>query len=140
MRLPPIHTVAYTDDFRLFDEGDNSNDTWQSAANNDLVGLGSDVSGWVGFGDTSDFYAFNVDEAGKLTLTFDDDTEAAVKAKQLKLSCLDAKGKAVSLAALKNGSVDSSKALSVGTYYLGVTCANTQKYENNYIVNIGMLA
>ena len=41
---------------------------------------------------------------------------------------------------IKNGSVDSSKALSAGTYYLGVTCANTQKYETSYNVNIGMLA
>ena len=98
------------------------------------------MSGWVGFGDASDFHAFDVDEAGRLRLTFDEDTEAAVKAKQLKLSCLDAKGKAVSLATLKNGSVDSSKALSAGTYYLGVTCANTQKYETSYNVNIGMLA
>ncbi|MBQ7177887.1 MAG: hypothetical protein IJS08_10785, partial [Victivallales bacterium] len=131
-------TVAYTDDCRLFNDGDNGNDTWQAAAENDVLAIGDNASGWVGFDDASDYYAFQVDEAGKLSLTFDEATEAAVKAKQLKLSCLDAKGKAVSLAALKDGSVDSSKVLSEGTYYLGVTCANTQKYETNYNINLGM--
>ena len=73
-------------------------------------------------------------------LTFDDETKAAVKAKQVKLSCLDANGKAVSLAAFKNNSVDSSKALAAGTYYLGVTCANPQKFDTSYSVSLGMLA
>ena len=30
--------------------------------------------------------------------------------------------------------------LAAGEYYLGVTCANTQKYDTNYNVSIGMLA
>ena len=133
-------TVAYGDDVRYFDEGDNTNDTWKAAAENEVWSIGEEVSGWVGFGDAADFYAFEVDEAGKLSLTFDEDTEAALKAKQIKLSCLDAKGKTVALGALKNGSVDSSKALGAGMYYLGVACANTQKYDTNYNVSLGMLA
>ncbi|MBO4513096.1 MAG: hypothetical protein J5746_10030, partial [Victivallales bacterium] len=133
-------TVAYGDRYELFENCDNSNDTWKAAAQNGLLGIGDNATGWVGFGDASDFYAFQVDESGKLSLIFDEDTEAAVKAKQLKLSCLDAKGKTVSLAAFKNGSVDTSKALASGTYYLGVTCANVQKYDTSYSVNIGMLA
>ena len=133
-------TVAYANSYGQFTKADNSNDTWKAAAKNDAWAIDDIVSGWVGFGDANDFYAFQVDEAGKLSLTFDEDTEAALKAKQIKLSCLDAKGKAVSLAAFKNGSVDSSKALAAGTYYLGVTCANVQKYDTNYSVNLGMLA
>ena len=30
--------------------------------------------------------------------------------------------------------------LTTGTYYLGVTCANVQKYETNYNITLGMLA
>ncbi|MBO4511169.1 MAG: hypothetical protein J5746_00230 [Victivallales bacterium] len=133
-------TVTQGERFKVFDGADNSNDTWKAASENEALAIGDSANGWVGFGDTVDFHQFQVEEAGKLTLTFDEDTEAALKAKQIKLSCLDAKGKAVSLAAFKNGSVDSSKALGEGTYYLGVTCANAQKYDTSYSVNLGMLA
>ena len=133
-------TVVYGDRYELFENCDNSNDTWKAVASNDAAAIGDVLNGWVGFGDTADFYKFEVAEAGKLSLTFDEETEAAVKAKQLKLSCLDAKGKAVSLAAFKDGSVASSKALAAGEYYLGITCANVQKYDTSYNVSLGMLA
>ncbi|MBR6372449.1 MAG: hypothetical protein IKS20_04645, partial [Victivallales bacterium] len=133
-------TVAFGEDVRYFDEADNSNDTWKAAAENEERFICDNVYGWVGFGDATDFYAFYADEAGKLSLTFDEDTEAAIKAKKLKVSCLDAKGKTISLGALKDGSMDSSKALAEGTYYLGVACTNVQKYDSYYNVSIGMLA
>ncbi|MBO4512817.1 MAG: AIDA repeat-containing protein [Victivallales bacterium] len=133
-------TVVYGDRYELFENCDNSNDTWKAVASNDAAAIGDVLNGWVGFGDTADFYKFEVAEAGKLSLTFDEETEAAVKAKQLKLSCLDAKGKAVSLAAFKDGSVASSKALAAGEYYLGITCTNVQKYDTSYNVSLGMLA
>ena len=37
-------------------------------------------------------------------------------------------------------SMDSSKELAAGTYYLGVTCAIPNKYDTEYSVNLGMLA
>ncbi|MBQ9367940.1 MAG: hypothetical protein IJT83_09185 [Victivallales bacterium] len=133
-------TVAYGDRYELFENCDNTNDIWKDARLQEAVALEEALNGWVGFGDTADFYRFEVAEAGKLSLTFDEDTEAAVKAKQLKLSCLDANGKAVSLVAFEDGSVASSKALAEGEYYLGITCANVQKYDTSYSVTLGMLA
>ena len=105
-----------------------------------VVALGDALAGWVGFGDTADFYKFEVADAGKISIVLDDDTSAALTGKQIKFSCLDAKGKNVSLAAFKGGTLDSSKALAAGEYYLGITCANTQKYDTSYNVSIGMLA
>ena len=133
-------TVAYGDSYELFENRDNSNDTWKAVASNDAAAIGDALGGWVGFGDSADFYKFEVTEAGKLSLTFDEDTEAALKAKQIKLSCLDSKGKNVSLATFKGGTLDSSKALAAGEYYLGITCANVQKYDTSYNVSLGMLA
>ena len=134
------YSVAFGGSYEEFPKGDHSNDTWKAAANNGALAIGDAAAGWGGFGDTIDFHQFQVGASGKLNLTFDEETAAAVKAKQVKLSCLDASGKTVSLAAFKNGSVDSSKALAAGTYYLGVTCANAQKYDTSYSVTLGMLA
>ncbi|MBO4512396.1 MAG: AIDA repeat-containing protein, partial [Victivallales bacterium] len=134
------YSVAFGGSYEEFPKGDHSNDTWKAAANNGALAIGDAAAGWVGFGDTIDFHQFQVGASGKLNLTFDEETAAAVNAKQVKLSCLDASGKTVSLAAFKNGCVDSSKALVAGTYYLGVTCANAQKYDTSYSVKLGMLA
>ena len=133
-------TVAYGDKYQTFENCDNSNDTWQDASVKDVVALGDALAGWVGFGDTSDFYKFEVAEQGKLSIVLDDDTSAALTGKEIKFSCLDDKGKNVALAAFKGGTLDSSKELAAGTYYLGITCANVQKYDTSYNVSIGMLA
>ena len=106
----------------------------------DAVALGNAIQGWVGFGDPSDFYKFEVAEQGKISIVLDEATSTALTDKEIKFSCLDAKGKNVALAAFKGGTLDSSKELAAGTYYLGVTCANVQKYDTSYNVSIGMLA
>ncbi|MBQ7177256.1 MAG: hypothetical protein IJS08_07560, partial [Victivallales bacterium] len=133
-------TVTQGELFKVFDKADNSNDTWNAASENETLAMGDSANGWVGFGDAVDYHQFQIADAGKLTLTFDEETEAALNAKQIKLSCLDAKGKSVALAAFKNGKIETSKALNEGTYYLGVTCANVQKYDTSYSVSLAMLA
>ena len=98
------------------------------------------LTGWVGFGDTADFYKFEVTDAGKISLELDEATKNALSSKEIKFSCLNSKGSSVALAAFKGDTLDSSKTLAEGVYYLGVTCANVQKYDTNYNVSIGMLA
>ena len=133
------YSIAVSEKSAIFPAGDNSNDTWKAAALQDAVALDDVLEGWVGFGDTADFYKFEVAEAGKLSIVLDDTTSAALSAKQVKFSCLDSKGKNVALAAFKGDTLDSSKALAAGEYYIGISCANAQKFNTSYNVSLGIM-
>ena len=132
--------VAVNGDSTFFPKGDNTNDTWNAVSDGAAVALDEQIEGWVGFGDTADFYKFEVVEAGQISLVLDDDTRNALSAKEIKLTCLDAKGKNIALSALSGNLVNSSKSLAEGEYYLGISCANAQKYNTSYGLSVGMLA
>ena len=137
------YSIAVSENAIFFPEGDNSNDIWKAASEQAALALDNnpiDIEGWVGFGDTADFYKFEVAENGKISIALDEDTSAALTAKEIKFSCLNSKGQSVALAAFNGNTIDSSKALAAGEYYLGVTCANAQKYNTSYNVSLGMLA
>ncbi|MBO4511926.1 MAG: hypothetical protein J5746_04110 [Victivallales bacterium] len=134
------YMVAVNGDSTFFPKGDNTNDTWNAVSDGAAVALDEQIEGWVGFGDTADFYKFEVVEAGQISLVLDDDTRNALSAKEIKLTCLDAKGKNIALSALSGNLVNSSKSLAEGEYYLGISCANAQKYNTSYGLSVGMLA
>ena len=135
------YTVAVNDANSIFfPKGDNTNDTWKAVSDGAAVALNEQIEGWVGFGDTADFYKFEVAEAGQISLVLDDDTRNALSAKEIKLACLDANGKNIALSAIDGDAVNSSKSLAEGVYYLGISCANPQKYNTSYGLSVGMLA
>ncbi len=134
------YTVSEGGAFTRFPVGDNTNDIWKAVADSEALDVGATLTGWVGFGDATDFYKLQIEEAGQLCLTFDEATEVALAGKEIKLSCLDGKRKSVSLASFNGESVNSKKTLAAGEYYIGVTCANVKKYNATYNVSVGMLA
>jgi hypothetical protein len=134
------YTVALNEKSRLFPAGDNTNDTWQAAAQKPAKLQGEEITGWVGFGNARDFIRFQLDGDGYIELDLDSVTADAYNAKQIKLTCLDAKGKSVALSALDDDTLVSKKAVATGEYYLGVTCANVKKFDTSYSVTTGLLA
>ena len=103
---------------------------------------GEEITGWVGFGDASDFIKFELEDDGRIQLNLDEATKAAFASKQIKLTCLDQNGKSVAIAADKNDpyTLFSKKEVVAGEYYLGVTCANVKKYDTYYSITTGQLA
>ena len=134
------YTATLNENSRFFPAGDNTNNTWKAAALQDARLTGEEITGWVGFGDAADFIKFQLAESGQLQLTLDEDTTNALAAKQIKLTCLDSNGKAVTLSSLSGDEVTSKKALAEGEYYLGVSCTNVNKFDTSYSVTLGMLA
>ena len=94
------YTVTVNPNTVFFPAGDHTNDTLQDAAAKPAVLEGSEITGWVGFGDAADFIKFQVAEEGQIILSLDDAAEEALKHKEIKLSCLDANGKSVALTAV----------------------------------------
>ena len=137
-----FYSVKLNDNSKFYTEGDGTNDTWQAASGQVAKLEGEEISGWVGFGDASDFIKFEIAEKGKIQLTLDEATKTAFASKQIKLSCLDANGKSVAIALDKNDpfTMLSKKDVDVGKYYLGVTCANVKKYDTYYSIKTGQLA
>lgn len=112
---------------------DNSDDTWKLAAEKDAV---DSVNNWVGFGDAADFFKINVAENGKVSFDCsDNNTLSAINDKELKITCLNSKGKSVALI-FENDSFVSAKELAAGTYYIGIQCANVKKYNTEYNIVI----
>lgn len=120
-------------------KADNSNDKWTSVLDTTGVTDHGVFSGWVGFGDEADFMKLDVSSDGRLSLEFNEATANAVAGKQLNVTCLNDKGKKVSLAFDGNGMI-SKKTLTAGEYYLGVICTNVKKHETDYSMTFNMLA
>ena len=125
---------------KFYPVGDNSNDTWQAAKKSSAVQSGETVTGWVGFSDAADFIKFQADSEGQINLDLDKATAKALSSKEIKLSCLDAKGRSVVLTSLDSDTLVSKKAVLAGEYYLGVTCANVKKFDTSYSITTGMRA
>ena len=123
---------------KFYPAGDNSNDTWQAAKKSSAIAAGETVTGWVGFSDAADFIKFQANN-GQIKLDLDKDTAKALSSKEIKLSCLDAKGRSVALTSLDSDTLV-SKAVLAGEYYLGVTCANVKKFDTSYSITTGMRA
>ena len=134
------YTVALNKNTVFFPAGDNSSDKWQDASGQKAKLAGEEITGWVGFGDAADFIKFQVAGDGQIKLDLDKDTAKALASKEIKLSCLDAKGKSVALASLDSDTLVSKKTVAAGQYYLGVTCANVKKFNSNYNITVGLLA
>ncbi len=111
---------------------DNSDDSWKKAVATAPV---TSVNNWVGYGDSADYFKFEANDSGKIYLDCSEETLAALKAKEIKISCLNSKGKSVSMT-LSEDLYISKKNISAGTYYLGVQCTNVKKYATEYDINI----
>ena len=136
------YEVVLNEKSGFFPQGDKTNDTWQMASVQEAKLPGEEITGWVGFGDAADFIKFELEGNGRIELSLDNDTARALSSKQIKLTCLDSQGKSVALAVDKNDpwTVLSKKTVNGGEYYLGVTCANVNKFDTSYCVTTGLLA
>ena len=110
------------------------NNTWQAAKKSSAVKSGDAITGWVGFGDVADFIKFQVAGDGQIKLDLDQATAKALSGKEIKLSCLDASGKAVAMGSLDSDTLVSKKPVLAGEYYLGVTCTNVKKFDTSYSI------
>ena len=133
------YTVSLTGQSVFFPKGDNTNDSLQQAAQQKAKSVGSAVSGWVGYGDASDYIKFTTGKAGRLTFGLNAATTEAYKAKQLKLNCFDASGKKVAVA-WQGNLLATGKPVAAGIYYLGVDCGNVNKFNTSYKITTGLLA
>ena len=74
---------------------------------------------------------------------FTNDTLATAKAKtagEVKLSLLNSAGSTVAVSALDSDTLATKYKMTAGVYYLGVTCANVNKYSTDYTVTADILA
>ncbi|MDD3153880.1 MAG: pre-peptidase C-terminal domain-containing protein [Victivallaceae bacterium] len=134
------YSIAIDKESVFFPAGDNRNDTWTAASANGAAAMGDTVGGWVGYGDAVDYYAFRVTESGNVSFDLDAATAAAVNARELKIRCLDSRGRSVSLVASGADLLRSGTELTAGVYYLGVSSADVKKYDTSYQIELGMLA
>ncbi|MCQ2380175.1 MAG: hypothetical protein MJ025_04560 [Victivallaceae bacterium] len=123
------YTISVDETSRFFPAATDNN-TWQKATKPE----DDTLSGWVGFGDKADYWEIQMSETGKLTLDFDEFTSDAIKRKKVKITCLDDKGKSVSL--VWNGdTMQSKKEILSDCCYVGITCANEKKF-NTYNITV----
>lgn len=121
----------------------DTDDTWKKAKENQSFACGDVINDWVGYGDTKDFFKIELTENGKLRFSaaedpqtfYDTETLDALYNKEIKISCVNEKGKTV---ALQYDGFDytSKKELSAGTYYVCVKSANAKKYWTEYNIAI----
>ena len=134
------YSVSLLESSVFFPTGDRTNDTWRAAENNAKSELGETLSGWVGYGDATDFHGIITHEEGRLTFDLDAATAEAFRRKEVKFSLVDGSGRKVALTALDGDTLVTKKAVAAGSCYLGVSCANVRKYDTSYGVVAGMLA
>ena len=121
----------------------DTDDTWKKAKENQSFACGDVINDWVGYGDATDFFKIELTENGKLRFSaaedpqtfYDTETLDALYNKEIKISCVNEKGKTV---ALQYDGFDytSKKELSAGTYYVCVKSANAKKYWTEYNIAI----
>ena len=128
------YSISLKSDSRFFPAATDNN-TWKNAT----PLSGDTLSGWVGFGDKADFWQLQLSGVGKLTLDFDEDTFAAIKRNEVKITCLDDNGKSVSLV-WSGDMMQSKKEIASSVCYVGITCANEKKFDTKYKITKGFLA
>ena len=119
----------------IFPAPTTNDNSWSQVKETAGLNVGDYFTGWVGYGDAKDFCKFNKTTGGKLKLTFDKATASEISKKELQLSVLDSKGKAVAMMTSKN-SWTSKLDLGAGTYYIGAICANTSKVDSNFKIKL----
>ncbi len=115
-------------------ENNSINDATAIAFNSE--GKASD-NGWVGYGDSADYYKFTLDQAGKVDLDLAG-LEAGYKAgSQVRLKLFDvATGRSVAL----DGNFTSRQDLLAGEYAVAVEISNENKFRTNYDLTVSKLA
>ncbi|MBO5924448.1 MAG: hypothetical protein J6Q81_08035, partial [Lentisphaeria bacterium] len=130
----------------------NEDDTWKQVAGDiDSVAYGSGfntrITDWVGFGDSIDVFkirlediADSYDDNGRLVFSGFGDTKDALIDKDIKLSLVDANGKAVALTFdAESGNYISKNILTAGVdYFLSVKNSNTKKHSIDYNIDINL--
>ena len=111
------------------------NNTWKGAAALDPNNLGESLTGWIGKGNSVDYFKFVSDQSGTVSLTLDETTSDAVKNRELKLFLRDELGKVVDITSVNDSTYTANQAFAEGAvFYVGLTCANTNKYNTSYAV------
>ena len=92
------------------------------------------VEDWVGFGDKSDYFAFEMKSEGKIDfdLTLDDTSLKA--GKDIKVTLFDAAGKKVSL----DSELVSRNDLEIGKYFVAVETGNEKKNISGYKLDMSI--
>ena len=137
-----ISKVASQKVSNICPKGDFTNDTLEAAGAKAALNLSSaqKITGWVGLGDPTDFIKLEVQKKGQVSLDMNAATAKAQNGGEVKLSLLNSAGKAVAVSALDSDTLATKSKVSAGIYYLGVTCADVNKYSTSYTVTAGMLA
>lgn len=123
--------------------GDNSDDTWKLVQEDEAAALdGANINGWVGYSDAADFAKLELDGSGAISLELDEVTATAYERKELKITCVDEKGKAIALSYdAVTESLTSKLTFTEGTVcYIGVSTADQKKYDTEYQITAGILA
>ena len=125
--------------------GDNSDDTWKLAQATDSTMLKKNantaLNGWVGYSDASDYEKLQLDESGKVTLKLDAATAQAIDNKELKITVLDEKGKAVAMTwnTVNDTFTSDLKLADDAICYVGVSTTSASKFETEYKITAGII-
>ena len=123
--------------------GDATDNTWKLVKEDDAAALdGANINGWVGYSDAADFVKLELDGSGAISLELDEVTATAYERKELKITCVNEKGKAIALTYdAATESFTSKLTFTEGTVcYVGVSTTNQKKYDTEYQITAGILA
>ena len=123
--------------------GDATDNTWKLVKEDDAAALdGANINGWVGYSDAADFVKLELDGSGAIKLDLDEVTATAYERKELKITCVNEKGKAIALTYdAATESFTSKLTFTEGTVcYVGVSTTNQKKYDTEYQITAGILA
>ena len=134
------YEVALSGDSMFINGEDNDNNSWRAVMYDDYAPAFEEISGWVGLGDTADFYKINPKDADFFMFNMDKETYNAVKGKKLNFTCVDANGKTVKLDDWSYGGdyyfVTDTFAGNSSDYYIGFSTPDQLKYSSTYNVTV----
>jgi len=92
------------------------------------------VEDWVGFGDKSDYFAFEMDSASKVDFDLSLDDASLKVGRAVKVTLYNAAGKRVSL----DADLTSRKELEIGKYFVAVETTNEKKNISGYKLDMSI--
>ncbi|MBE6368361.1 MAG: hypothetical protein E7052_10730 [Lentisphaerae bacterium] len=95
-------------------------------------GVDAQIDDWVGFGDKSDYFAFEMTKAEKIDFNLELDDDNLKVGKAVKVTLYNAAGKKVALDKL----MTTKKDLAIGKYFVEVSTSNEKKYLSGYNLDI----
>ena len=97
-------------------------------------GENAQIEDWVGFGDKIDYFAFEMDQVGKIDIDLNLDNASLTPRKSVKVTHYNAAGKKIALDNLMTTKTD----LAIGKYFAEVATSNEKKYSTGYNMEISL--